>query len=250
MAHHRFYVSAQILCDERVCLEGGVAAQIRRVLRLRPGDEICLFCGDGWEHRVELLAVHERAVEGRIVSKRQPETEARASVWLAIAVLKGEKLEWVIQKGTELGAAGFLLMQTERTVVTAGEARWPARRERYARIAVEAAEQCGRVRIPAIEGPVAFADAIARAAVFDRAVIAHEGGQIPLVTHLSGVLWDPAVETAPSVLLLIGPEGGFAPDEVAAAEAAGVTVVSLGPRVLRAETAAVAGVALALSALE
>jgi 16S rRNA (uracil1498-N3)-methyltransferase len=241
---HRFFVAAELLCGERVRVEGPVAEQVRRVLRLRAGEEIGLFCGDGWEHRVRLLAVGDGWLEGEGVERWRPETEPRAAVWLAVAVLKGEKLEWVIQKGTELGLAGILLLQTAHTIVTAGAERWEGRRERYRRIAVEAAEQCGRARVPAIEGPVRFAEALGRAAAFDRALLTHEESCLPLARACAGA------GPGGSALLFVGPEGGFAPDEVAAAEAARVPAVSLGPRVLRAETAALAIVTLALAAFD
>jgi 16S rRNA (uracil1498-N3)-methyltransferase len=241
---HRFFVAAEVLCEEHVCLGGAVAEQIRRVLRLRAGEEIGLFCGDGWEHRVALVAIGEGRLEGRIVERWQPETEPRAAVWLAVAALKGEKLEWVIQKGTELGLAGILLLQTERTIVTAGAERWEGRRERYRRIAVEAAEQCGRARVPAIDGPIRLTEAVSRAAAFDCTLLAHEESRLPLARAWTGA------GPGRSALLFIGPEGGFAPDEVAAAQTAGILAVSLGPRVLRAETAALAAVTLALAVLE
>jgi 16S rRNA (uracil1498-N3)-methyltransferase len=241
---HRFFVAAEVLRAERVRVDGPVAEQVRRVLRLRVGEEIGLFCGDGWEHRVTLVAVGERHLEGEVVERWRPETEPRAAVWLAVAALKGEKLEWVIQKGTELGLAGILLLQTARTIVTAGAERWEGRRERYRRIAVEAAEQCGRARIPAVDGPVRFADALARAAMFDRALLTHEESRLPLARAWAGSC------SGGSALLFVGPEGGFTPEEVAAAEAAGIPAVSLGPRVLRAETAALATVTLALAVLD
>jgi 16S rRNA (uracil1498-N3)-methyltransferase len=240
---HRFFVAAEILREERVRVDGPVAEQVRRVLRLRVGEEIGLFCGDGWEYRVTLVAVGERQLDGKVTERWQPETEPRAAVWLGVAVLKGEKLEWVIQKGTELGLAGILLLQTARTIVTAGAERWEGRRERYRRIAIEAAEQCGRARVPTVDGPVRFAEALARAATFDRALLTHEESPLPLARAWAGS------GTGGPTLLFVGPEGGFTPEEVAAAEAAGIPAVSLGPRVLRAETAALATVTLALAML-
>jgi 16S rRNA (uracil1498-N3)-methyltransferase len=240
---HRFFVAAEVVREERVRVDGPVAEQVRRVLRLRAGEEIGLFCGDGWEHRVTLVVVGERQLEGEVVERWQPETEPRATVWLAVAALKGEKLEWVIQKGTELGLAGILLLQTARTIVTAGAERWEGRRERYRRIAVEAAEQCGRSRVPAIDGPVHFAEGLGRAATFDRALLTHEESRLPLSRAWAGSC------PGGSTLLFVGPEGGFDPAEVAAAESAGIPAVSLGPRVLRAETAALVTVTLAVAML-
>lgn len=247
---HRFWVTAETLGEEVVRFDGRLALQVRRVLRLRAGEEIALFCGDGWEHHVTLTEVGEARVEGRVVERRQPETEPRARVWLAVALLKGEKLEWVVQKGTELGAAGFLLLETERAVVQAGPERWSARRERYDRIAREAAEQCGRVRVPAIEGPLPFPGALARVDAFDHVLVAHERSPVPLKDALTPRSEPGARPGEAGALLFVGPEGGFTADEVAAAAAAGATAVSLGTRVLRAETAALALATRVLAALE
>jgi 16S rRNA (uracil1498-N3)-methyltransferase len=271
---HRFCCPGAAPDGDRVRIEGAAAVQIRRVLRLGPGDTVILFGADEWEYTVRLESVQPDMALGRILDRAMPRAEPRCELTLAMALLKGEKLEWVLQKGTELGVSRFLLMQTERTVAAPDERRVAGRRERYARIVQEATEQCGRVRPPCIEGPVPLARALAVVDT-DRTLLLHTGA----VERLSDLLVgfearvtsdsrsaalarlrpsDDADATQarhsvnvrePSHLtLFVGPEGGFTETEVAAA--APVTMASLGSRVLRAETAALAAVTLAMDALD
>ncbi|HEU4754665.1 MAG TPA: RsmE family RNA methyltransferase, partial [Armatimonadota bacterium] len=179
-------------------------------------------------------------VTAEVASRLRPEVELPCRIHLAVAVLKGEKLEWVVQKATELGAARVSFLRTERTVVEAGAERWARRRERYERIAREAAEQSGRVRVPEIGEPQPPAEALRAPA--ERSLILAPGAREPLARVL---------EPAPgSVLLLVGPEGGFTDAELALAAEAGAAPVGLGRRVLRAETAALLAVGLAAAQVE
>ena len=157
-----------------------------------------------------------------------------------IALLKGEKLEWVVQKLTELGVGEIAFLQTERVVATPGEGRWTARLVRYAAIAREAAEQCGRVRLPALHGPVGLADYL-RAAGETPLFLVHPDAASPLRA---------ALPARGSARLLIGPEGGFSPREAALARECGATAASLGARILRSETAALAAAVLAAARSE
>jgi 16S rRNA (uracil1498-N3)-methyltransferase len=261
----------------RVRIEGAAAVQIRRVLRLGPGDQVILFGADEWEYTVQLESVQPDAALGRITDRAAPQAEPRCELTLVIAVLKGEKLEWVLQKGTELGVARFLLMQTERTVAAPDERRMDGRRERYARIVLEATEQCGRVRPPCVEAPVPFSQALANAGS-GAAFLLHTGAGERLSDLLrgfdgrvSGICGNAApgsharvdglptaaqarhsgqMRELPPIALYVGPEGGFTEAEVALTAERPVILASLGPRVLRAETAALAAVSLAMDALD
>jgi 16S rRNA (uracil1498-N3)-methyltransferase len=241
---HRFYVAAEALQGDSVCITGVQAHQICRVLRLRPGDAIRVFHGTATEYLVTLERVEAEAVHGRIRDQWEPATEATCRLWLAVPLLKSEKLEWVIQKSVELGACGILLMRTRRTVVSADDVRTAARRERYRRIAVEATEQCGRLHVPVIEGPDTWTEALARATAAEAAFIAHEGARTPLQAAITP---SPRLRSG---ILYTGPEGGFTDEEIREAEGAGILPISLGPRILRAETAPVVGLALLLSVIE
>lgn len=238
---HRFFVHADLLCSPDVQLPTEVAHQVTRVLRLRAGARVALFCGDGDEHEALIEAVGPQSVVARVVERRTPEVELRCALQVAVAVLKGEKLDWVVQKLTELGASRISLLLTERTVVAAGEERWPHRMERYRRISREAAEQSGRVRVPEVDEPCPLAQLLEEhthaVSLFldpysDRSMMAH-------VT--------PCPE---QVTVFIGPEGGFTGEEAQHAREAGAIPARLGPRILRAETAALAAATVVATAAE
>jgi 16S rRNA (uracil1498-N3)-methyltransferase len=236
---HRFYVPPEVLTGSPVQLPAETAHQLLRVLRLRPGARITLFCGDGEECEAEILTLDARSASARLLEHRRPEVELRCRLHVALAVLKGEKLDWAVQKLTELGAARFSLVTTERTIVSAGEERWPRRLERLRKIAQEAAEQSGRVLLPELREPITLAQLLAE---HPGALILAPGAEMTLLG---------AVTPCPEeVTVLIGPEGGFSDTEMARALERGARAVSLGRRILRAETAAVAAAALVAAAGE
>jgi 16S rRNA (uracil1498-N3)-methyltransferase len=206
-------------------------AEVRhlRTLRLREGDRLCVFDDAGREHEVVLERVTAREAVARVVATSSASHESPLELVLVPALLKHDKMDWVVEKATELGVARIAPVVTRFTVAH-GEhlARWR-------RIALAAAKQCGRTRIPAVDAPRAFADAVA--------------GDWPGLRLLawedeSTVGWPDLPDAAPAVTMLVGPEGGFEDAEVAAARAAGFATVTLGRRVLRAETAAVVATAL------
>jgi 16S rRNA (uracil1498-N3)-methyltransferase len=236
---HRFFVPSDLLLTEEVDLPRQTAQQVVRVLRARSGERVVLFCGDGCEWEAVLEEVTPKSVRARLLERRTPDVELRCRFHAAVAVLKGEKLDWVVQKLTELGASRISLMLTERTVVSAGEERWSRRMERYERITREAAEQCGRVRVPSLHEPRSLARLLSEE---------RDGLRLILDPFCSAPLSAQLGSCPEQVLLLIGPEGGFSPSEVETAREAGVQPVSLGRRVLRAETAAIAAAALVAAA--
>jgi 16S rRNA (uracil1498-N3)-methyltransferase len=242
---YRFFVPTALLQTERCTLPPDVARQITRVLRLRAGTRVMLFCGDGCEVEAVLEEVGTTLVSARLLGRRTPDVELSCYLHVAVAVLKGEKMEWTVQKLTELGAARISLVQTERTIVAAGEERWPKRLERYRRIAQEAAEQCGRVRVPQISGPYPFHALV-------QALVQEETGALRLLLdpHAQLSLTSRLQPCPDRVLVLIGPEGGFTQAEAAASLEAGAVPVRLGSRILRAETAALAAATLVAAASE
>jgi 16S rRNA (uracil1498-N3)-methyltransferase len=155
---------------------------------------------------------------------------------LAQAVLKGDRMAWLVQKATELGVARIVPMETARVVARAGPGATLHRR--WERIAREAVKQCGRVVVPAVERPRSFADAAREAGGHDLALLCWEAGG-PTLDAVVPAPFRPA-----RLLLLVGPEGGFTREEVALAEQSGARAVSLGPRILRAESAGLAALAL------
>lgn len=236
----RFLVPASCLLGELTELPAEVAQQVARVLRLRPGAAITLFSGDGSETSAELAEVSPRRATARLLQRSTPDVELPVSLEVAVAVLKGEKLDWVVQKLTEIGVSRILLMQSDRTVVSAGEERWPRRLERFARIAAEAVEQSGRVRVPMIQEPRPLAACLEMA----------DGRLGVILDPTSGDRLAEIAVTARPLRLFIGPEGGFTPHEVETAVGAGCFRAALGKRVLRAETAAITAAGIAAHVLD
>jgi 16S rRNA (uracil1498-N3)-methyltransferase len=239
---HRFFVPPEAIAAGRVVLPADLAQQAARVLRLRPGDEIVALDGDGVEHRVRLDRVDSRRVEGAVVASGVSRGEPGRRVTLYQALLPRERFEWALQKGTEIGVARFVPLQTARALPGRDSAS-PGKLERWRRIAREAAEQSERGRVPAVEEARGFAEAVREAAGAGAALIAWEReAERGVAEALAGLQ-----RTAP-VSIFVGPEGGFVQAEVEAARAAGVVTLSLGPRILRAETAGPLLAALALFA--
>ena len=217
---NRFFVES--LAGERIALPASVTHQVRRVLRLNDGDRIVLLC-DGAE------AVCRLDGEGCIVEERRPSVgEPRHRLTVCQALLKGDHLEQVVQQATEIGVARFRLLVSARCVARELTSR---KLERLRAIARESAEQSERGIIPEVDAPLSLAEVL-------------EAGSVMLYERHPGERLS-AIEPPPSVI--IGPEGGFTPDEVGAAEAAGVKLAGLGPRILRSRSAAAAAAAVILS---
>jgi 16S rRNA (uracil1498-N3)-methyltransferase len=218
---------------------------------------VVLFGSDEWEYTVRLERVERDSVHGTVEARTRGAAEPGCDLTLAFACLKGEKTEWVIQKGTELGVTRFLLVQTRRTVALPDERRAAGRLERYARIAREATEQCGRIRPPRVEGVYSLDQALAASGEYT-GLILHERATRRVTDHLHememsetearGSASDDRV--FPRIRLFVGPEGGFGEEEVALAVDHGLQAVTLGLRVLRSETAALAAVALTMDVLD
>jgi 16S rRNA (uracil1498-N3)-methyltransferase len=236
---HRFFLDAAALTDERIVFPEEQAHQIKRVLRLRAGERVVVLDGRGGEATVRLDEVGQR-VTGQIMERRGGDAEPRTHLTLYQGLLKAAKVEWVWQKCTEIGVSTFVPVMTQRAVP--GEPN-PARQHRFGVIVREAAEQSRRAIIPAVSPPLTFADAIGRATERGPTILLWEDE--PSVHLASAAL--PIDIT--SVNLFVGPEGGFSLDEVALARQAGVQTVTLGRRILRAETAAVVSSALLLARL-
>lgn len=235
MIVRRFYVPPGSINGDAVTLRNREAHHAAVVLRLRPGEHIVIFDGSRAEHIVELTAVTPREVTGRVV-KRRPGSVIPVEIVLVQSVARGTKMDNVIRMGTELGVAEFIPVLTKRTV-----AEGKGRTERWRRIAVQAAKQSRRTDAPSISDPVPLAGAIERVAGTGLVLILWEGEQ----THTI----EQALRDAPGsarVVVIVGPEGGFEPDEVAEAVARGAHAVSLGPLVLRTETAGAAAVSMVL----
>ena len=230
---HRFFV-AVAPADEAV-IEGDQARQIATVLRLAAGERVILVA-DGLEHDVALERVTARRVSGRVIARRLITTEPPFRLTLALPLLKGDRSEEVIEAASQLGVSRFVPFVSARSVVKELSA---AKLERWQRIAREAAETARRAIAPVVEPAVRWEALVDR---FDGTVlVCWEEAREP---HLATVVVSGACS------LVIGPEGGLGADEVEMLTARGARAVSLGPRNLRAETAAMAAVALLVGAAE
>jgi len=236
---HRFFIPPDRRAGTIVHFEADQAHQMARVLRLRPGDRVLALDGTGRQYEVALETVDATAA-GRVVAESVAAGETGARLTFYQSLLKRDKFEWVLQKGTEIGVAAFVPVITRRSLVRDAGVE-PDKLARWRRIIQEAAEQSGRGALPALRPPVPFATAVGEATGYGRALIAWEG---ETERSLAAVLAEPLSRS--TVALFIGPEGGFDPVEVEAAVAGGVLPITLGPRVLRTETAALVGAALVL----
>ncbi|MEX2245564.1 MAG: 16S rRNA (uracil(1498)-N(3))-methyltransferase [Dehalococcoidia bacterium] len=239
----RFYVEPPALDADDVRIEGALAHRLSRVLRLRAGDEITLFDGTGSDSLVRLASVSERVTAGEVIAREASAPEPRVRVHLYQSITKGERFEWLLEKATEAGVSRFVPLITARSVVKTPGGR--ARVDRWRRIAVEAAEQCGRGRVPEVEAPQPFAEAL-EAAPGLRLLPYEEAPGSEM--NIRAALDAHSERAARDVSIFIGPEGGYEAAEVARAKDAGAVVVTLGRRVLRSETAGLVAATLALSA--
>jgi len=222
----------------RLPLAADTRHHLSRVLRLRPGDRVTLFDGVGREAEVRLASGPGSGMEAEIEALHQRPRLPGPALTLLVSSLKADKLEWVAQKATELGVDRLQPVETERAVVRPSAASARRRHERLQRIVQEAGRQCGRAWLPEL-GPTAPLEA---------ALQAHRG--------LGIVLWEEAAVdgrlrhrleaagTPEAVTVLVGPEGGLSAPEIERVESHGFLRASLGPTILRAETAAIAAVAL------
>jgi len=216
---------------ERV-LSGDVAHYLGRVLRLREGSGFVAFDPEARKEAPGIVLRGDgRTLVVRLAAVMAAPEPALPSIWLLQGLGKGDKADRVVSEATQLGARGVLWLETERSIPRLGD-RADSRRQRWHQLAVSAARQCGRSDVPEVLGPLPFSQAIARP--FSRRVLLHPDASTPLWQSLSG--WD----TAGDIAVAIGPEGGFSPGEVSAARDVGFRTATLGPHVLRTETAAAA----------
>lgn len=239
----RFFVDAATIAGDDVLLDGDLAHRLTKVLRLRKGAEIALFDGSGEDAVVRIEGTDDHLVRARVIERREGPPEPRVRLHLYQSITKGERFEWLLEKGTEIGVSRFVPLLAERAVVTTGGEG--GRAQRWRRIVVEAAEQCGRSAVPEVGEPTRFADAIASAPGVLLLPYESAGGVAPSVQSALTAEID-AFFALGEVSLFIGPEGGFEPAEVAAAASAGATIVTLGERVLRSETAGLVAATLAM----
>lgn len=239
---HRFFVSPTQVQQNKVYFPPEQARQIATVLRLRPGDDVLVLDNTGICYRVQLGSISPSSAFGEVQETGQADGEPRVHIALFQALLKGQKWEYLLQKGTEVGISDFVPTLCQRSVTRYDQAGWESKFHRWQIILREAAEQSGRGMLPNLHTPVPWA--LACQSAEGLGVLAFEEEK---EVGLREVLASTA--TVSHLRLYIGPEGGFTQDEVALARQHGIHVVSLGRRILRAETAGVVASAAILYAL-
>jgi len=235
----RIFLPPEQLASEDIIITGDHARYLALVLRIQPDETITVFDGQGFRYIFKILTVHKKEITARLMDKAPYSAESPVSITLAQGIAKGEKMDLIIQKSTELGVSSIV------PVITAySEVRHTEKLKRWRKIALAASQQSGRDRIPEILEPIDFR-------VFLSTLIIHVRGERP-----PGIIFSEECKTGNlrqvlssfretgQVTLMVGPEGGFAKDEVTVAVEKGFIVASLGPRILRTETAPIAAISI------
>ena len=230
----RIYLPHPLRPGHDVQLPAQAGEHIARVLRLEAGHPLRLFNGDGHEYVAELALVAKRSVSARVLSSTTMDRESPLRITLGQGIARGDKMDWILQKATELGVARIVPLVSERTEVKLGAERAERRLAHWQAVIASACEQCGRNRLPELLEPVRLANWAA--------AVADEGG-LRLALDPRG---DVAVRDLPVVraaTLAVGPEGGLSEQDLATLQHAGFRGLRLGPRILRTETAGLAALA-------
>jgi 16S rRNA (uracil1498-N3)-methyltransferase len=227
----RYFITPDQLIGDIIHITGDDVHHIRTVMRGQVGDTF-ICCLMGMDYLVKIEEITAKTITCHILERTISIGEPTVQVTVAQGLPKGEKLEWILQKGTELGAVSFSPFSSSRTIVKLDQTKAKKKRDRWSKIVKEAAEQSHRGTIPTVSYPVSWKTLIEEIPKYDVAVIAYEkGGQVlSEVSHLY---------EAESILMIIGPEGGFSTEEVEEAIEKGAVPVTLGDRILRTETAAI-----------
>ena len=229
----RIYTEQTLVTGELIQLEEGASHHLSKVLRMQTGRELILFNGAGGEFVATITEVSKKYVSVLIAEHTSDNRESPLQLELAIGISRGERFEWVLQKATELGVTKITPLITERTEVKTGGDRQEKMLDRWQHIIISACEQCQRNILPELSAPIAITDWLQNVDSDLRFVLHHRDSKTL-----------PAEQKPQSVTLLIGPEGGLSENEIAQAQTKNFNALTLGPRVLRTETAPVAAISL------
>jgi len=232
----RIFSHDPLVRESQAELTGTAATHVGKVLRLQAGDPLILFDGSGLEYDAQVQSITRHRVVVTVGAGHDPATESSLEVTLLQGICRSQRMDMLIQKATELGVGSIHPVSCARSVVRLDDERGPRKIEHWRQIAISACEQSGRVRVPVFAAPATVTATIAATADFT-------GARLLLDPLADGNLAT-ALDSARRVMLLIGPEGGLAEAERAAALAAGFRAVRLGPRILRTETAPLAALSI------
>ena len=227
----RFFVDKNAVDGEGVMIKGDDARHIARSLRMAVGDTVTVCDGTGTEYHCTLARIRDEECECRILDTRQGQSEPPVEITLFMAYPKGDKLETVIQKAVELGASRVIPFESSRCIKRPSPEKSDKQTARLSKIAAEAAKQCGRSRLPEVLPPIKLSELISSIPHFDLSLLCYEDER---GTTVKDALKD---KKPLSISVIVGCEGGFSSEEAKAISDAGAVSVTLGPRILRCETA-------------
>lgn len=230
----RVYTSQSLVIGASLQLEDTAARHLAAVLRVKPGQRLALFNNTGGEYPAEVSACSGRKVAVVVTGFTDRDRESPLAISLGVGPSRGERMDWVVQKATELGAHSIAPLFTERTEVKLNPERAAKKRRHWQQVIVNACEQCGRNHLPEILPPQPVDRWLAEQTLGSRFILHHHAEQP----------FDPQSPEDSQISLLVGPEGGLTEDEVSSANRIGFQAVTLGPRVLRTETAPVAAISV------
>ena len=225
MRSYRVYSSLPLTVDEQCHLDDRARHHLARVLRVKAGDRLCVFNGDGNNYQGAIVSASKNQVSVLIDSMEQADTESPLNTCLALGVSKGDRFEWAIKKATELGVSSIVPLLSQRVDVRLSPERWQKKQEHWQQVVISACEQSGRAVVPDVQEPTTLPHWLSHVEADCKLVLDPEATPNALNDQ-------PA-----SIALLIGPEGGLAPSELTLASENGFSAMRLGPRVLRTETA-------------
>ena len=225
MRSYRVYSSRPLTIDEQCDLDDRASHHVARVLRVKTGDRLSVFNGDGNNYQGAVVSVTKHQVSVLIDSIELAETESSLNTCLALAVSKGDRFEWAIKKATELGVTSVVPILSQRVDVRLSPERWQKKQEHWQQIVISACEQSGRAVVPEVAAPTTLPQWLSDVEADCKLVLDPEATPNALNDQPT------------SIALLIGPEGGLAPSELTLASKNGFSAIRLGPRVLRTETA-------------
>lgn len=230
----RIYTDSALATGSTCELDDNAAGHVGRVLRMQPGQQLILFNGDGKDYEASIAAANKKQVQIEVTGETVKSSESPLEVVLGQTLSKGDRMDYAVQKAVEMGVSRIVPLTTERCDVKLKGDREEKRLRHWQQVAISAAEQCGRARVPEILPVMTVTQWLEHSQNCDLRLVLHHRTEKSLAS-----LAKPG-----SVALMIGPEGGLSAEEITQAENSGFLPVALGPRVLRTETAPVAALAL------
>ncbi|MBR9871847.1 MAG: 16S rRNA (uracil(1498)-N(3))-methyltransferase [Gammaproteobacteria bacterium] len=230
----RIFTDSPLNVGSQCELDENAANHVGRVLRMQPGQELRLFNNDGCDYRTTITQASKKNVTVEVLSREDNATESPLNITLGQTLSKGDRMDYAVQKAVEMGVTTIVPLSTQRSDVKLKGDREEKRLRHWQQVAISAAEQCGRAKVPEILPVMSVEEWLEYSQSCDLRLVLHHRTEQSLNT----------LDTPANVALMIGPEGGLTADEIAQAEHSGFLPVALGPRVLRTETAPVAAMAL------